>query len=113
MTITKLSHAMIQIRKVLVSRISGLLGRPWDYEPKISRHKKLPKLTYKIKESFFDTIQTLVKVRDSYEKIDGWYHRTIDGPDLSVEFMQDEDCKFVHLVQPSTFLVRGFLRISS
>ena len=50
-------------------------------------------MTYKIKESYFDSIETLTKARDLYHKIDGWYHRTIDGPDLSVEFMKDEDCK--------------------
>ena len=52
-------------------------------------------MTYKIKESYFDSIETLTKARDLYHKIDGWYHRTIDGPDLSVEFMKDEDCKLL------------------
>ena len=68
---------------------------------------ELPKLTFKIKESYFDTIQTLTDARDLYEKTDGWYHRTIDGPDLSVEFMQDEDCKY--LSQYKHFGVKGLL----
>ena len=64
-------------------------------------------MTFKIKESYFDTIQTLTDARDLYEKIDGWYHRTIDGPDLSVEFMQDEDCEY--LSQYKHFELRGLL----
>ena len=58
-------------------------------------------MTFKIKESYFDSIETLTKARDWYQKIDGWYHRTIDGPDLSVEFMKDEDCKLSGCNGPS------------
>ena len=50
-------------------------------------------MTFKIEEKYFESIPVLARNRDSYTKIDGWYHQTIDGADLSVEFMQNEDCK--------------------
>ena len=50
-------------------------------------------MTFKIEEKYFESIPVLARNRDLYKKIDGWYHQTIDGADLSVEFMQNKDCK--------------------
>ena len=60
----------------------------------IIRLEKQPELSFKIRESYFDSIDTLVKARALYENIDGWYHRSVAAPDLNMEFMKDEDCKF-------------------
>jgi len=52
---------------------------------------KLPKLSFKIKQEYFDSNVFLTETRNSYQKIGDWYHKTVDGSDLSVEFMQNED----------------------
>ena len=53
---------------------------------------KIPKLTYKIKDSYFESYPNLVAQASSYEKIEGFYHKTIDGDDLDVSF-DDPVCK--------------------
>ena len=97
MIIIKSFHAMHQIRTVFscpwwVQGSKGLFHRFL-----LLRLNKIPKMTFKIKESYFESISVLARNRDSYTKIDGWYHQTIDGADLSVEFMQNEDCKYIDL----------------
>ena len=60
----------------------------------MNRLDKQPELSFKIRESYFESIDTLVKARDLYKKINGWYHRSVAAPDLNVEFMKNEDCKY-------------------
>ena len=65
-------------------------------------------MTFKIEEKYFESIPVLARNRDLYKKIDGWYHQTIDGADLSVEFMQNKDCKWIDTGKIET-LVLGSL----
>ena len=59
--------------------------------------QKIPKLTYKIKDSYFETHENLMSQYSNYEKIDGFYHRTISGDDLDVSFDNPEcKCRFEH-----------------
>ena len=44
-----------------------------------------------IKDSYFENNEGLMTQYSDYEKIDGFYHRTISGDDLEVSF-DNPDC---------------------
>ena len=79
-------------------------GRHWDHRPWSENYNepllKIPKLTYKVKDSYFENSAYLMADVSSYKKIEGFYHRTIGGDDLDVSF-DDPDCKsreMIHLL---------------
>jgi len=60
--------------------------------------EKLPQLTFRIKESFFDSNEYLTRSRDDYELLDGWYQGKIEGSALSVDFSETDVIKMSHTV---------------
>ena len=76
-------------------KITRILSNSWIWN--FRKFPKIPQLTYQIAESYFDNNEFLSESKDDYQKKNGFYERSVNNSDLTIQFT-DKDCKWNHFL---------------